>query len=70
MIDEEQWLIMDGDVKGYLRKYSQKRTDRTRKAVQDNILHLAHSSKQWWIVLFKNRVKLFATRLVEQVDSC
>lgn len=47
MIDEEQWLIMDGDVKGAIYEVSLKRMGRTRKVVPVSTLLHAHSSKQW-----------------------
>lgn len=47
MIDEEQWLIMDGDVKVLSTKASLRRMDRTRKVVPVSILLHARSSKQW-----------------------
>ena len=47
MIDEEQWLIMDGDVKVLSTKVSLKRMGRTRKVVPVSTLLHVHSSKQW-----------------------
>lgn len=46
MIDEEQWLIMDGDVKGAIYESILERTDKTRKAGQDSILLLVHLFRQ------------------------
>ena len=70
MIDEEQWLIMDGDVKGLSTKVFLKRTDKIRKAVLDSISHLVHSFKLWLIASIRKWVKLFVTQLVVQADSC
>lgn len=47
MIDEEQWLIMDGDVKGAIYESILERMGRTRKVVPVSTLLHAHSSKQW-----------------------
>ena len=70
MIDEEQWLIMDGDVKGLSTKVFLKRTDKIRKAVLDSISHLVHSFKLWLIASIRKWVKLFVTRLAVLADSC
>ena len=47
MIDEEQWLIMDGDVKGAIYESILEKNGKTRKAVQDSILLLVHLFRQW-----------------------
>lgn len=71
MIDEEQWLIMDGDVKGAIYESILEKNGQDKKsgagqyftprpliqAVVDCI-----SIRKWG--------KRFVTRLVERVDSC
>ena len=42
MIDEEQWLIMDGDVKGAIYESIWRRTVRIRRAEPGNTLRLVH----------------------------
>ena len=40
MINEEQWLIMDGDVKGAIYESILEKNGKIKKVVPDNILHL------------------------------
>lgn len=40
MINEEQWLIMDGDVKGAIYESILEKNGQDKKVVPDNILHL------------------------------
>lgn len=47
MIDEEQWLVMDGDVKGAIMKESWRRMVKIRKVVQGSISRLVLLSRQW-----------------------
>lgn len=42
MIDEEQWLIMDGDVKGAIYESILEKTVRIRRAELGNTLRLVH----------------------------
>lgn len=69
MIDEEQWLIMDGDVKGAIYESILEKNGQDKKSVQDSILLLVHLFRPWWIVSIRKWVKRFVTRLVERVDS-
>ena len=47
MIDEEQWLIMDGDVKGAIYESILEKNGQDKKSGQDSILLLVHLFRQW-----------------------
>lgn len=47
MIDEEQWLIMDGDVKGAIYESILEKNGQDKKVVPVSTLLHARSSKQW-----------------------
>ena len=65
MIDEEQWLIMDGDVKGAIYESILEKNGQDKKSGEGEYFTprpLIQAMVEW--------VKRFVTRLVERVDSC
>lgn len=69
MIDEEQWLVMDADVKGAIYESILERTDRIRRVAQDSISHRVRSSRLWWIASARRLARWCATLPVVRVAS-
>lgn len=69
MIDEEQWLVMDADVKVLSMKASWRRTDKTKRVELVSILRLVPLLKLWLTESVRKLARLCATLPVARAVS-
>lgn len=69
MIDEEQWLIMDGDVKGAIYESILEKNGQDKRVAQDSILPHVLSFRLWWIASVRRLERRYATLPVAQAVS-
>ena len=70
MINEEQWLIMDGDVKGAIYESILEKNGQDKKSGAGQYFTPRPLFRQWWIASIRKLVKPFATLLAVLVDFC